>query len=222
MTIYLYVKTHNKTGLKYLGMTKSKDPHKYKGSGIYWVHHLAIHGCDYSTEIIKECIDKADLTQWGLYYSNLWNVVESLNWANLKPESGDGNSSDVAKEFFNRPEIKLANIERQKQRWKDPEYKKYISEKLREYYSQPIIKELTKNKNREINSRPDVIEKQRISHTGPKNYRYNHTEYIFLHKDGRVVKTTQNEICKIYNLSQPNITAMLKGRQKSVGGWSLG
>ena len=33
---YLYVKQHNKTGLKYFGKTTKKDPLKYKGSGLYW------------------------------------------------------------------------------------------------------------------------------------------------------------------------------------------
>ena len=89
MTIYLYVKTHNKTGLKYLGKTESKDPHKYPGSGTYWKLHLQKHGKDYSTEIIKECNSKKEFSMWGLYYSNLWNVVESDDWANLKEETGD-------------------------------------------------------------------------------------------------------------------------------------
>jgi hypothetical protein len=89
MTIYLYVKTHNKTGLKYLGKTESKDPHKYSGSGTYWKLHLKKHGKDYSTEIIKECKSKDEFAKWGLYYSNLWNVVECNDWANLKEETGD-------------------------------------------------------------------------------------------------------------------------------------
>ena len=89
MTIYLYVKTHNKTGLKYLGKTESKDPYKYPGSGTYWKHHLKKHGKDYSTEIIKECESIEEFAKWGLYYSNLWNVVESDTWANLKEETGD-------------------------------------------------------------------------------------------------------------------------------------
>jgi NUMOD3 motif len=89
VTIYLYVKTHNKTGLKYLGKTESKDPHKYPGSGTYWKYHLKKHGKDYSTEIIKECESIEEFTKWGLYYSNLWNVVESNDWANLKEETGD-------------------------------------------------------------------------------------------------------------------------------------
>lgn len=92
MTIYLYVKTHNKTGLKYLGQTSQKDPHEYPGSGTRWIHHLNKHGYDYSTEIIKECQTKEELKKWGIYYSNLWNVVFSKEWANLKSEEGDGGS----------------------------------------------------------------------------------------------------------------------------------
>jgi hypothetical protein len=91
MTIYrLYVKTHIQTGLKYLGETVAKDPHLYPGSGTYWKKHLEKHGYDYTTEIIKECHSKEDIQQWGLHYSNLWNVVESNEWANLKPETGPG------------------------------------------------------------------------------------------------------------------------------------
>jgi len=90
MTIYLYVKTHNKTGLKYLGKTQSEDPHKYPGSGTYWRAHLKKHGYDYTTEIIHKCQNKEEVKKWGLYYTNLWNIVESNDWANLKEEIGDG------------------------------------------------------------------------------------------------------------------------------------
>jgi hypothetical protein len=92
MTIYLYVKTHNKTGLKYLGKTIKQDPHKYTGSGKYWLRHLDQHGYDYTTEIIRECQTEDELIEWGMYYSKLWNVVTSNNWANLKEEAGDGGS----------------------------------------------------------------------------------------------------------------------------------
>lgn len=90
MTIYLYVKTHNKTGLKYLGKTNSKDPYKYPGSGKYWTSHIKIHGNDVTTEILKECQTKEDIKYWGEYYSNLWNIVKDISWANLKPETGEG------------------------------------------------------------------------------------------------------------------------------------
>ncbi len=99
MTIYLYVKTHKITGLKYLGQTRAKDPHKYTGSGVYWKLHLDKHGVDYTTEILRECQSKEELKEWGIYYSNLWDVVESDDWANLKVEQGDGGrqSAEVRK-----------------------------------------------------------------------------------------------------------------------------
>lgn len=90
MIIYLYVKTHNVTGFKYLGKTVNKDPHKYPGSGLLWTRHLNKHGHDYSTEIIKECSSKEEVKMFGLHYSELWNVVESNKWANMRPESGNG------------------------------------------------------------------------------------------------------------------------------------
>lgn len=90
--IYLYKKTHNKTGLQYLGKTVSKDPHKYPGSGVYWARHITAHGNDVTTEILKECQTEEELIEWGLYYSRLWNVVESKEWANLTEEAGPGGS----------------------------------------------------------------------------------------------------------------------------------
>lgn len=88
--IYLYVKTHNVTGLKYLGKTVSKDPHKYKGSGIVWRNHCNVHGYDYSTQIIFQSIHKDEIKQKGIYYSQLWDIVKSDEWANLKQEECDG------------------------------------------------------------------------------------------------------------------------------------
>jgi hypothetical protein len=37
-----------------------------------------------------ECDNKEDRNQWGRYYSEKWNIVESNYWANLIPESGGG------------------------------------------------------------------------------------------------------------------------------------
>lgn len=70
MTIYLYVKTHLITNLRYLGKTTAKDPHKYTGSGVYWRLHLKKHGYLYKTEILKECNSKEEVRSWGLYYSD--------------------------------------------------------------------------------------------------------------------------------------------------------
>jgi hypothetical protein len=89
MIYYLYKKTHRTTGLQYLGKTV-QDPFKYKGSGKRWGYHIKKHGYDVDTEILLETLDEQELIKIGLYYSKLWNIVESKEWANLKPEAGDG------------------------------------------------------------------------------------------------------------------------------------
>lgn len=91
--IYLYVKTHNQTGLQYLGKTTAKDPHLYTGSGKYWKLHLKKHGKDYTTTILYESQDENEIKKEGIYYSQLWDVVNSDKWANLKEEQGDGGAS---------------------------------------------------------------------------------------------------------------------------------
>lgn len=90
MLYCLYKKTHKDTGLKYLGYTKSSDPREYQGSGKYWTWHIEKHGYNVDTEILFETTNKQEIKAKVLYYSELWNVVESDEWANLKPESGCG------------------------------------------------------------------------------------------------------------------------------------
>lgn len=88
-TIYLYLKTHNKTGLKYLGKTV-QDPHEYRGSGLVWNRHLDKHGDDVTTEILFETNNIDEFKQVALKYSDKWNIVESKKFANLMVEQGDG------------------------------------------------------------------------------------------------------------------------------------
>ena len=88
-TYYLYVKTHNQTGLKYLGQT-SKNPNIYRGSGIKWRKHCREHGYDMSTEILLETTDFYELRERGIHYSKLWNITQSNEWANIYNEHGQG------------------------------------------------------------------------------------------------------------------------------------
>jgi len=85
--IYLYKKTHRITGLKYLGKT-SKNPYKYLGSGLNWIQHIKEYGKEIDTEILKECNSNEEVSFWGRYYSDLWNVSTSNEWANIIPETG--------------------------------------------------------------------------------------------------------------------------------------
>jgi hypothetical protein len=96
--IYLYLKTHNITGLKYLGKT-IQDPYIYKGSGKRWSRHINLHGNNVTTTIIFESNNKDEIKQQGLYYSSLWNIVADQSFANLKPEEGDGGDMSMCQAY---------------------------------------------------------------------------------------------------------------------------
>lgn len=87
--MFLYIKTYNITGMKYLGVTKN-DPHTYMGSGIHWNNHIKKHGYYVSTEIIYESNKKEDISSAGLYYSIFYDIVKSPKWANEVDELGQG------------------------------------------------------------------------------------------------------------------------------------
>ena len=89
-TISLYVKKHTTTGLSYFGQTTAKDPHKYKGSGVYWRNHLKVHGNLVETKIIATFTDKEGCKKFAKQFSLDNNIVNSIEWANLKIETIDG------------------------------------------------------------------------------------------------------------------------------------
>lgn len=103
--IYLYLKTHNVTGLKYLGKTE-QDPYQYSGSGVWWKAHLKKHGHDVTTEVLFKTEDKAEFKEVALEYSNKWNIVESADFANLMLEEGQGGVNSGSWKKGNVPWIK--------------------------------------------------------------------------------------------------------------------
>ena len=84
---YLYIKQHNKTGLKYFGKT-IKDPHTYRGSGTYWLKHLKKHGNDVTTIWCQLFESESEIQKFALKFSEDNDIVNSSNWANLRPEDG--------------------------------------------------------------------------------------------------------------------------------------
>jgi hypothetical protein len=122
MTYYLYKKTHNITNLQYLGFTKH-DPNRYKGSGKYWRLHIDKHGNNVTTEILYVTENKQTIQELGSYYSTLWDVVESKQWANLKPESGDGGGVSGMNKGKQRPQ---EHIEAMKAGWERKKKEGYV------------------------------------------------------------------------------------------------
>jgi hypothetical protein len=89
MIIYLYIKQHSITKLKYFGKTMKRDPFKYNGSGDYWISHITKHGKKYIKTLEIWGFDDQQLcTDFALTFSAENNIVESDEWANLRPENG--------------------------------------------------------------------------------------------------------------------------------------
>jgi hypothetical protein len=104
---YLYIKTHNQTGLKYLGKTE-RDPIKYKGSGVQWLDHIKEHGYDVDTEILGSYETKQELETCSLFYSKIFDAVKSHEWANLIHEDGTGGKYGYTPEV--REKMRLSKL----------------------------------------------------------------------------------------------------------------
>ena len=89
MTVYLYAKQHNATGLRYFGKT-TRDPYKYIGSGLYWRNHIKEHGRDVTTTWVHAYEDESIANEEAVFFSRVYNIVNSDEWANLIPEDARG------------------------------------------------------------------------------------------------------------------------------------
>lgn len=89
MIIYLYIKQHSITGLKYFGKTTQKDPFKYPGSGLHWKRHYQKHGKQHIKTLEVWGFDDLDLcSEFAIKFSKENNIVVSSDWANLLEENG--------------------------------------------------------------------------------------------------------------------------------------
>jgi hypothetical protein len=91
----LYVKKHIKTGLKYFGKTNKLDRSRYNGSGTYWSNHIKKYGVEFVIELwSKNFTDETECTEFAKAVSELFDVVNSKEWANQIVEDGlSGNPS---------------------------------------------------------------------------------------------------------------------------------
>lgn len=232
MIIYLVLKTHNKTGLKYLCQT-IQNPFKYKGSGKYWQRHLKEHGNAHTTTIIKECSSKQELKKWGIHYSLLWNIVEERDengnktWANLKPEEGDGGASGVyspckKQEVKDKISVSVKNLgEKHPSRNRTIEQTKNLSDRM--LNDNPAKRlDVRKKLSGDNNAMRRSEQKERVS--GNKNPAFDPTVYTFKHKKtGQVVSMTSYDFCQtiLSKNDRGNVCNLVKGKNKSVKGWIL-
>jgi hypothetical protein len=177
--VYLYLKTHNQTGLKYLGKTV-KDPFKYKGSGVRWRNHLKKHGDDVSTEILFESTDMEKFKEVAIAISEKYDVENSEKFANLMIEQGQGGK--------NRGSFKKGKVGRKI----TEEEKSALSESKRLYWERwreknPNYKDKWKQNNRVRKPKDEWIVVDNVSalnkttltcpHCGKKNNVGNHNRW---------------------------------------------
>jgi len=201
--IYLLVKTHNTTGLKYLCQTTRQDYDKYPGSGIYWRKHLKAHGTDLTTQIIKECANREEMIYWGQYYSKLWNIVESEEWANLRAEEGHGNTSEWTKNLWCRPEFRKKKAESFARTQATDEYKQKQSIAGKKVWADPEYRA----------RRPDQ--------SGINNSNYDPTPYTFIHINGTTFTGSKLIFAKTFNLRSKAVRELVKGNVQIHKGWQL-
>jgi hypothetical protein len=122
MAIYLLVKEHAYTGLKYLCKrvaSSFSECEKYKGSGTYWRKHLKKHGNNVKTTCLFVTEDKEEFRKVAKSYSLIFNVANSNNWANLCDEEGQGGDTvvdkkkhgEIMKHVLSQPHVRKKHME---------------------------------------------------------------------------------------------------------------
>lgn len=88
MSIYLCVKIHTKTNLKYFCKTVKRNPYAYLGSGVHWKRHIKYHGKQFvKTLKVWQFDDLDEATKFALKFSKDNNIVSSSKWANMQEEN---------------------------------------------------------------------------------------------------------------------------------------
>jgi len=229
---YLYKKTHQKTGLKYLGYTK-RNPYTYTGSGSYWSAHLKKHGYTIDTEILLETNSKDEIKIKGQYYSTLWNIVNAKDingkkvWANLKPEAADGGSiprttpvpksvgRKISKQLKGR--INGPHTDERKQniaKSKLGTHKGMTYEEIYGKKAKAIRKDRSTKLKKYINENPDI-------RAGKNNGNAKLWEFINPVGERHIVNGTMSQFCKDNDLKMHGAYKCVNGELDSYKGWKI-
>ena len=245
--LYLMVKTHTITGLKYLCKKVTTSDSKaisYLGSGTRWNNHLKVHGKHINTEIIvKYELDKIEeFSKLCIEHSNKFNIVKSDEWANLIIETGKpGTKIDIycgdKGTFFGKKhteetkeKISIANRGNNNVIRRRPEIllKSIVTK------NKPENKEKQRLIAIEVNSRPEVKEKIRQSKLGLNNPAADKNIYTLKNKfTGYIINGTRFSLIeqmKKLNSNNPSINILTNGDigyflrkdriVKNVKGWT--
>lgn len=111
---YLMIKEIEQTGMKYLCKRKQHktdpDDHiKYRGSGVLWRRILNSHPEYTIKTTVLGLYTSEELKHIGLFYSEIYNIIESSEWANLINEIGDGGDTSNTEGWLKAMETRKPN-----------------------------------------------------------------------------------------------------------------
>ena len=109
MKTFLYIKRHRKTGMLYFGKTSKKDPYEYNGSGKLWKRHIKKYGNDIDTVWVSEFEENDDVEDFAILFSEVNDIVNSPQWANLIIENGkDGWTAGLKRSIATREKMSIS------------------------------------------------------------------------------------------------------------------
>ena len=226
----LYIK--ELLGIKYFGKYSGENIEKYTGSGTIWHKRIKKYGRQaIKTVWLSDWFrDPYHIQQFALMFSELNCIVESNDWANLRPEDGLSGGTlkghckgrkytdeQRAAQLFNntKPEVKhnrsIAQKEIQKEIQNRSEVKQSISDTLKSSEVNVIHRAACR-------ASWDLIPDKRENRMGIKNPSYIHTIYNFKHNNGTIENCTKYELRKKYNLNKSNLYKII-GTNRSCEGW---
>jgi len=206
--LYLMVKTHSLTGMRYLCKRVTTSDSKaisYLGSGTRWNNHLKVHGKHINTEIlVKYDLDRIEeFSKLCIDYSNKFDIVKSSDWANLIVETGKpgtkiGEYCGSKGTFFGKK-----HTEETKKKISDANVGDNNVMRRNKIALQNMIKTKNKQENKEkqrlisieVNNRPEVKEKIRQSKLGLNNPSSDKNIYILKNKfTGDIINGTRFDL----------------------------
>lgn len=84
----IYIKQCPHCNKKYMGKHIGKNIESYKGSGVYWSDHLKYHKVNPIHIWNSDWFYDTSIVEYALNLSEEFNITESDDWFNLKPEDG--------------------------------------------------------------------------------------------------------------------------------------
>lgn len=212
----LYIKRHRVTGLMYFGKSVSNLIESYHGSGKYWKRHVAKHGKEHIEHVWSSewFTDENEVKEFALSFSELFNIVNSDEWANLKEENGlDGGDNSMFRQYLPFSEEQLFKLRQPRPNARKP---KSTETRARMSIAQQNMSDETKAK-------------LSASLKGKKKSKEHIAKFAYAMSMGWIVTTPSGEVlkvvslskfCREHNLSAGSLRGVAIGQRKQHKGYT--